>query len=104
MDETGIAERAPDPLPGLLEGRIREAHDREARQSRGHVDLDADHPAVEAVEGRGEQRGEHAGTLSRAAHLRLTAAPAAPVGPPFGARHSAPGAGARVPDERRVPG
>ena len=65
VDEAGVAERAADPLPGLLEGRVGEADDGEAGQSRRDVDLDPDEPPIEAVERRGRNDGQHAPQASR---------------------------------------
>ena len=60
MDEAGVPERAADAFAGLLERGVREADDREPGQSGGDVDLDADHPPVEADERRGGDDREHA--------------------------------------------
>ena len=70
---SAVADRAADPFPRILEGGIREAHEREPGQSRRHVYLDADGPAVQAVEGRREKRSKHAPKLLVAAQLRLIA-------------------------------
>ena len=70
--ETAVADRAADPLASLLERGIRQADDREPGQARRDVDLDPDDPAVDAVERRGVNGGEHAGTLPKAAHPGLT--------------------------------
>ena len=72
MDEPGIAERTADPLPCLLERRVGETHDREARQPGRDVHFDADEPALEAEQRGGRDDGQHAATLSRGGHLRLT--------------------------------
>ncbi len=59
VDEPAVSQGAPDPLPGLSERGVGEAHDREARQPGGHVDLDPHGPTLEAVEGGGEDACEH---------------------------------------------
>jgi hypothetical protein len=45
-----VSDGAPDPLARLLQGRVRQSDDREAGQAGGHVHLDPDGPAIEAVE------------------------------------------------------
>ena len=72
-DEAGVADRAADPLARLLEGGVGETDDGETGQPGRDVDLDADDPAVEAVEGRGGDDGQHAATLSAGAHPRTHA-------------------------------
>ena len=66
MDVAGVAQRATDALAGLLQGRIGEADDREAGQTGCDVHLDADEPAVEAVECCGWDDGQHAPQATRA--------------------------------------
>ena len=60
MDESGVAQRAANTLACLLERGVGEADDREPGQPRRDVDLDPDQPAVEAVERRGWDDGQHA--------------------------------------------
>ena len=60
MDEPGVAQRAPDPLAGLLERGVGQSDDREPGQTRRDVHLDPDEPAVEAVERCGRDDGQHA--------------------------------------------
>jgi len=81
MNEPRVADRATHPLASLLERRIRQAHDREARQARCDVDLHPDDPAVEADEGGREQGREHDLTLSAGDHLGLTCVFATPSPP-----------------------
>ena len=57
--EIGIANRRPHPVAALPDTRIRQSDDREGRQPRGDVDLDADDPAVNPGERGAEQGGEH---------------------------------------------
>ena len=59
MDEAGVADRSPDPLPCLAQGGIGESHDGEPGQAWRDVHLDTDPPAVEADQGRREQGREH---------------------------------------------
>ncbi len=59
--EPAVADRSTHPLPGLLERGVREADDGEPGQTRGHVDLDPDDPALDPVERRGEDGRKHAG-------------------------------------------
>jgi len=49
--------------------RIGEADNREPRQPRSHVDLDPDQPAIEAMERRGRDDGQHTRTLGGGPHL-----------------------------------
>ena len=70
--EAGVADRAADPFAGLLDGRVGQADDREPGQARGDVDLDADEPAIEAVERGGRRRQRAcAPPLPAAAHPAL---------------------------------
>ena len=70
----GVAQRAADALAGLLERGVRQADDREARQPGRDVHLDADEPAVEAVERCGRDDGQHDRAALRAGRSpRLTA-------------------------------
>ena len=57
--EAGVAKRAADAFARLRQRRVGQPDDREARQARRHVDLDADDPSGDAVEGGGEQRRKH---------------------------------------------
>ena len=66
VDVPGVAQRAADPLACLLERGVGEPDDREAGQARRDVDLDPDEPAVEAVERRGRDDGQHAPQPTRA--------------------------------------
>jgi hypothetical protein len=52
---TAVSDRAPDPLPRLLQGRVREPDDREAGQPGRDVDLDANDAPVETVDGGRKQ-------------------------------------------------
>ena len=52
MDEARVPERTADALARFLERGIGQPDDREAGQAGCDIDLDADQPAVEAVEGR----------------------------------------------------
>src|SRR5262245_43757298 len=72
MDVAGVANRAANPLAGLLQGGVGEADDREPGQSARYVDLDPDHPPVEADERGGQQRGKHAATVPASARRRIT--------------------------------
>ena len=72
MDEPGVPDCAANPLAGLLERGVGQAHDREPRQSARDVDLDPDHPAVEADDRCRQQRGKHDPTVAAAARRRLT--------------------------------
>ena len=70
-DEPGVADRAADPFAGLLDRRVGEPDDREARQPRGHIHLDPDEPAVEAMERGGRNDSQHGATLPAPAHPAL---------------------------------
>ena len=72
MDEPGIPDCTANPLAGLLERGVGQAHDRESGQAARNVDLDPDHPAVEADDRCGQQRGKHAPTVPAVARRRLT--------------------------------
>ena len=52
MDESRVPQRSADALACFLERRVGQPDDREAGQAGCDIDLDADQPAVEAVEGR----------------------------------------------------
>jgi hypothetical protein len=69
--EPGIPNGAANPFPRLLDRSITEADDREPRQAWRDVDLDADRPAVEAMQRCGWDDGQHAVTLPGAAHPGL---------------------------------
>src|SRR4029079_19139267 len=68
MAEPRVPDGPADALAGLLEGRVREADDREPWQARGDVDLDPDDPAVDADDRRGKQGGQHGPTLAAGGH------------------------------------
>ncbi len=71
MHEPGVAQRPADAFARLLQRRIREPDDREARKTGRNVDLDPDHPAVEADEGGGRDGRKHRATVAMAACLAL---------------------------------
>ena len=72
VDEPGVAQRASHPLPRLLQRGIGQPDDGEPGQPRRDVHLDPDEPAVEAVERRGWDDGQHARTLGAGAHPTVT--------------------------------
>jgi len=72
VDESGIPKRPAHPFPGLANTHVCEPDDREARQARGHVDLDADNAPVKGDQGGGEQSREHDSTLRPRAYPGLT--------------------------------
>jgi len=59
MDEPAVPQGAAHALPGLAEGDVGEADDREAGESGRNVGLDPDGAAVEADERGGEDACEH---------------------------------------------
>ncbi len=59
MNEPAVPQGPADALARLAERGIGETDDREAGKPRGHVGLDPDRAAVEAVERGGEDAGEH---------------------------------------------
>ena len=60
MDEAGVAQGAADPFARLLERGVGQPDDREPGQPGRDIDLDPDEPAIEAVERRGWDDGQHA--------------------------------------------
>ena len=58
--EIRVPDRRPDPVAALAHAGVRQPDDREGRQPRRHVHLDAHDAAVDAGERGAEQRGEHA--------------------------------------------
>jgi hypothetical protein len=69
VDEARVPKGATDAFPRLLQRDVGEAHDRESRQSRRNVDLDANDAAVEPVERCRKDGREHEATLAGGAHL-----------------------------------
>jgi hypothetical protein len=57
--ESGVPQGGADPLARLEHGAPGQAHDREARQPEGDVDLDAHRDALDADDRGAERRGEH---------------------------------------------
>ena len=78
MDESCVAERATNTLACFLERGIGQTDDREPRQPGSNVDLDPDQPAVEAVECRGWDDGQHSGSLRADAHPTVNGRSPAP--------------------------
>ena len=76
VDEAGVPERAADAFARLLERGVGQPDDGEPGQPGRDVDLDADEPAVEAVECGGRDDGQHAAHATRRA---LTAAVNSPA-------------------------
>ena len=71
-DQTAVPDRTAVALPGLLERGVSQADDREAGQPRGDIHLDPDHPAVDQVQGCGEDRGQHQRRLGRPSQPAVT--------------------------------
>ena len=62
--QLGGEERGPDAVAGLAAGGVGQAHDGEAGQALGHVDLDPDGSPLDTEEGGGLGGCEHGGRSS----------------------------------------
>src|SRR5204863_259360 len=71
VHEARVADGPAHAFPRLLQGSIRKADDREAGKAGRNVDLYADDPAVEAMQRRGKDSRQHAGSLSARSYLAV---------------------------------
>ena len=61
----GVPDRSPDPLPGLLDGGVRQAHDGKRRQALGDIDLHLHGGPFEADQSKCADFSQHAGMVAK---------------------------------------